>query len=458
MGDALFYEFSEPERNLKAFNVDLMLLYRHFLAHNRQFTTDTRAIKPGDVFFALKGANFNGNLFAAKALEAGASLVVIDEPQAGLGEKAWLVIDVLQTLQDLARLHRQSIPGLRVIGVTGSNGKTTTKELLRTAIASHYRCWATPGNLNNHIGVPITLLRMPLDTEVAVVEMGANHPGEVMPLCEIACPDLGVVTSVGKEHLEGFGSLEAIIETECELYKYLQQTGGQAFVHYENADLMRYTANIKSAIYYGESQEADCVGRLLSADWYLRFQWENSYRLMLRAPQIQTRLYGRYNFVNLLAAACVARYLSVPYEKINASLATYEPANNRSQLLEQAGNRIILDAYNANPHSMQAAVENLANIAAPLRVAILGDMFELGDAAREEHLALLELLREKGIEKALLCGPLFGEHAGAFPEYAFFNSLEELKAKQPLTAFRDALLLIKGSRGMAMEGYLKATD
>ncbi len=432
-----------------------MLLYRHFLAHKQQFTTDTRAIQPGDVFFALKGANFNGNLFAAKALEAGASLVVIDEPQSGLGDKAWLVPDVLQTMQELARLHRQSILGLRVIGVTGSNGKTTTKELLRAAIASHYRCWATPGNLNNHIGVPITLLRMPLDTEVAVIEMGANHPGEVTPLCEIACPDLGVVTSVGKEHLEGFGSLEAIIETECELYKYLQQTGGQAFVHYENEDLMRYTAAMKSAIYYGESQEADCVGRLLSADWYLRFQWENSYRLMLRAPQIETKLYGCYNFVNLLAAACVARYLSVPYEKINMALAAYAPANNRSQLLEQAGNRIILDAYNANPHSMQAAVDNLANIVHPLRVAVLGDMFELGEAAREEHLALLTMLRDKGIEKVLLCGPLFGEHAAAFPEFAFFNTLDELKQKQPLPSFHDALLLIKGSRGMAMEAYLK---
>lgn len=433
-----------------------MLLYRHYLAHNQQFTTDTRAIKPGDVFFALKGANFNGNLFAAKALEAGASLVVIDEPQGDLGDKVLLVSDVLQCMQDLARLHRQSIPGLRVIGVTGSNGKTTTKELLRTAICSHYRCWATPGNLNNHIGVPITLLRMPLDTEVAVVEMGANHPGEVMPLCEIACPDLGVVTSVGKEHLEGFGSLEAIIETECELYKYLQQTGGQAFVHFENKELMHYTAKMKSAIYYGESQEADCVGRLLSADWYLRFQWENSYRLMLRAPQIETKLYGRYNFVNLLAAACVARFLSVPYEKINAALAAYEPANNRSQLLEQGGNRIILDAYNANPHSMQAAVENLANIAAPLRVAVLGDMFELGEASSEEHLALLQLLREKGIEKAMLCGALFSEHALAFPEFAFFESLEALKSKSPISAFRDALVLIKGSRGMAMEGYIKA--
>lgn len=431
-----------------------MLLYSRFLQSGGKFSTDTRQIKPGDVFFALKGANFNGNLFAAQALEAGASLVVVDEPQPQLGDAAFLVDNVLETMQALARHHRLSIPGLRVIGVTGSNGKTTTKELLRTAIGSHYRCWATPGNLNNHIGVPITLLRMPLDTEVAVIEMGANHPGEVMPLCEIACPDMGVVTSVGKEHLEGFGSLEAIIQTECELYQYLQQTAGQAFVHFENEDLMAYTASLKSAIYYGEGQEADCVGRLLDANWQLRFQWENSYRLMLRAPQVQTQLYGKYNFVNLLAAACIARYLSVPYEKINTALASYAPANNRSQLLEIGGNRIILDAYNANPHSMQAAIDNLAEIQAPLRIAVLGDMFELGEAAAEEHAALLAYMHHKGIEKAFLCGPLFGAFAAQYKEYQFYPDLATLKAEAPLWKQQNALLLIKGSRGMAMEGYI----
>ncbi|MDP2187494.1 MAG: UDP-N-acetylmuramoyl-tripeptide--D-alanyl-D-alanine ligase [Sphingobacteriaceae bacterium] len=434
--------------------VNTELLYQRLQAQGGAFTTDTRNIRPGDIFFALKGPSFNGNSFAAQALEQGAAWVVIDEPQAGLNERFMLVEDVLETLQALAAFHRRAIPGLRVIGITGSNGKTTTKELLKVAIASHYRCWATPGNLNNHIGVPITLLRMPLDTEVAVIEMGANHPGEVMPLCEIAQPDLGVVTSVGKEHLEGFGSLEAIIETECELYKYLAETGGQAFVHYENADLMAYTAKMRSAIYYGESKEADCVGRLLDADWQLRFQWENSYRLMLRAPQVETKLYGRYNFVNLLAAACVARHLSVPYHKINEALASYEPANNRSQLLELHGNRIILDAYNANPHSMQAAVENLAGIRSSQRVAVFGDMFELGDAAEAEHLALLTLMQEQGIEEALLCGPLFGAHAHAFPAYKFYQDLPGLKAAQPLSLFKDAVILVKGSRGMAMEKYV----
>ncbi len=431
-----------------------MLLHERFLAQGGAFTTDTRNIQPGDIFFALKGPSFNGNNFAAKALEQGASWVVIDEPQPAMEGNYMLVDDVLATLQALAAHHRKSIPGLKVIGVTGSNGKTTTKELLKVAIASHYRCWATPGNLNNHIGVPITLLRMPSDTQIAVIEMGANHPGEVMPLCEIAQPDMGVVTSVGKEHLEGFGSLEAIIETECELYKYLAQTVGQAFVHYENTDLMAYAAQMHSAIYYGESKEADCVGRLLDSNWQLRFQWENSYRLMLRAPQVETKLYGRYNFVNLLAAACIARHLSVPYHKINEALASYEPANNRSQLLELHGNRIILDAYNANPHSMQAAVENLAGIRANQRVAVFGDMFELGEAAESEHLALLTLMQEKGIEVALLCGPLFGAHASTFPSFKFYQDLESLQADQPVSLFKDAVILVKGSRGMAMENYV----
>jgi UDP-N-acetylmuramoyl-tripeptide--D-alanyl-D-alanine ligase len=438
--------------------VDIDILYQHFIEAGRAFTTDTRQIARGDIFFALKGPSFNGNKFAAQALEAGAMLVVIDEPQPELKTGFLLVDDVLTALQQLATKYRQDIAGLRVIGVTGSNGKTTTKELLKSALSKHFRCWATPGNLNNHIGVPLTLLRMPPDTEVAVIEMGANHPGEVMPLCKIARPDLGVVTSVGKEHLEGFGSLQAIIETECELYAYLHQTGGQAFVHYENANLMAYTAHMRTAIYYGESKEADCVGRLLDADWFVRFQWENSYRLMLRAPQIETRLFGRYNFVNLLAAACIARYLSVPYDKINAGLAAYTPANNRSQLIELGNNRIILDAYNANPHSMQAALENLAATPTGLKIAVLGDMYELGVESEAEHRALLLLAQNLPIQNVWLCGALFGKLAEEFPEYSFYANLDDLKSAHPFTSVQGAVMLIKGSRGMAMERYLEKVE
>lgn len=435
--------------------MNLIDIYQLFREGDARFTTDSRHIEPGSMFFALKGDKFNGNAFAAKALADGAHWAIIDEVAYQQDKRMLLVDDVLQTLQALARLHRQSIKGLKVIGVTGSNGKTTTKELLREVLSSHYRTWATPGNLNNHIGVPISLLRMPLDTEYAVIEMGANHPGEVMPLCEIAQPDYALVTSVGKEHLEGFGSLENIIATECENYAYVAAHKGTLFVHQDDKTLFEYAKQFGPAIYYGSDKDADCVGRLLGAEWFVRMQWENSYRLMLRAPVVETQLFGSYNYVNLLAAACVGRYCSVPYDKINAALAAYKPANNRSQLLEIGGNRVILDAYNANPHSMQAAVQNFAALASPQKVLLLGDMFELGDAADEEHLALLNFIAEGNFEAVYLSGPLFGKFAARFPQFHFYESLEKLMEKVPFASLSGKTLLIKGSRGMQMERYLR---
>jgi UDP-N-acetylmuramoyl-tripeptide--D-alanyl-D-alanine ligase len=435
--------------------LNLIDIYRLFLEGDGRFTTDSRHIEPGSMFFALKGDKFNGNAFAAKALADGARWAIIDEVAYQQDERMLLVDDVLTTLQDLARQHRKSVKGLKVIGITGSNGKTTTKELLREVLSTHYRTWATPGNLNNHIGVPITLLRMPLDTEYAVIEMGANHPGEVLPLCEIAQPDYALVTSVGKEHLEGFGSLENIIATECENYAYVAAHKGTLFLHQDDAELMAYAGQFGPAIYYGSGKEADCVGRLLGAEWFVRLQWENSYRLMLRAPVVETQLFGSYNYVNLLAAACVARYCSVPYDKINAALAAYKPANNRSQLLESGGNRVILDAYNANPHSMTAAVENFIALESAEKVLVLGDMFELGDAADEEHLAVLDLIAKGKFDEVLLCGPLFGKFASEYPAFQFYDSLEQLIEKLPFSSFHGKTLLIKGSRGMQMERYLR---
>ncbi len=435
--------------------MNLIDIYRLFLEGDGRFTTDSRHIEPGSMFFALKGDKFNGNAFAAKALADGARWAIIDEVAYQQDERMLLVDDVLTTLQDLARQHRKSVKGLKVIGITGSNGKTTTKELLREVLSTHYRTWATPGNLNNHIGVPITLLRMPLDTEYAVIEMGANHPGEVLPLCEIAQPDYALVTSVGKEHLEGFGSLENIIATECENYAYVAAHKGTLFLHQDDAELMAYAGQFGPAIYYGSGKEADCVGRLLGAEWFVRLQWENSYRLMLRAPVVETQLFGSYNYVNLLAAACVARYCSVPYDKINAALAAYKPANNRSQLLESGGNRVILDAYNANPHSMTAAVENFIALESAEKVLVLGDMFELGDAADEEHLAVLDLIAKGKFDEVLLCGPLFGKFASEYPAFQFYDSLEQLIEKLPFSSFHGKTLLIKGSRGMQMERYLR---
>lgn len=435
--------------------MNLIDIYRLFLEGDGRFTTDSRHIEPGSMFFALKGDKFNGNAFAAKALADGAQWAIIDEVAYQQDKRMILVEDVLQCLQDLARMHRLSIKGLKVIGITGSNGKTTTKELLREVLSTHYRTWATPGNLNNHIGVPITLLRMPRDTEYAVIEMGANHPGEVMPLCEIAQPDYALVTSVGKEHLEGFGSLENIIATECENYAYVAKHKGTLFVHQDDTELATYASRFGPAIYYGSSKEADCVGRLLGAEWFVRMQWENSYRLMLRAPVVETQLFGSYNYVNLLAAACVGRYCSVPYDKINAALAAYKPANNRSQLLETGGNRVILDAYNANPHSMQAAVQNFTALEAGDKVLVLGDMFELGDAADEEHLSLLQLIAQGKFDKVFLCGPLFGKFKTQFPVFHFYDSLEQLITQVPFASLSGKTMLIKGSRGMQMERYLR---
>lgn len=434
--------------------MDLITLYSLFLESGGRFTTDSRHIEPGSMFFALKGDKFNGNTFAAKALENGANWAIIDEASYQTDKRMLLVPDVLQCLQDLAAWHRQQIPGLKVIGITGSNGKTTTKELLKAVLSSHYRCWATPGNLNNHIGVPISLLRMPLDTEYAIIEMGANHPGEIAPLCAIARPDYALVTSVGKEHLEGFGSLENIMATECENYQYTAANKGVLFVHYDDEALRQYAAQFGPAIYYGTDKNADCVGRLLGAEWFVRMQWENSYRLMLRAPVVETQLFGSYNFVNLLAAACVGRYCSVPYDKINAALAAYKPANNRSQLIETGGNRVILDAYNANPHSMAAAVANFAALDSAHKVLILGDMYELGDAEAAEHQQLLEQIAAGKFDKVLLCGPRFGAFAKDFPQFYFYDTRESLSAAQPFSAFSGKTILIKGSRGMQMEMYL----
>jgi len=432
-----------------------------FQRAGQRVTTDSRTLKAGDLFFALKGDRFNGHDFVPQALDAGVTAVVVDELQEGIYDMRCLrVPGVRQALQQLAGYYRRRMDRLTVIGITGSNGKTTTKELVQAVLATHYRTHATLGNLNNSIGVPLTLLSMPPDTEFCVVEMGANHPGEVMPLCEIADPDVGVVTTIGKEHLEGFGTLEAILETETELYAYLGRRHRQAFVPLEVAELVQEALRWCTApapMYYGVGKEADCVGRLLPGEWTVRLQWENSYRLMLRAPQVETRLFGDYNLSNILAAACIGRFFSVPYAKINQALADYTPSMNRSQLIYRDGRRIILDAYNANPHSMQRAVAGLAALPAGVaRVALLGDMMELGAAADEEHALLLRQLQSTDLEAACLCGPLFMKHQAAFPEFEFYPGVQALLDAQRLRRLSPhCAVLVKGSRSMTMERCLE---
>jgi UDP-N-acetylmuramoyl-tripeptide--D-alanyl-D-alanine ligase len=435
-------------------------LFDAFERAGHRVATDSRKVQSGDLFFALKGPRFDGHDFVQQAIEVGVTAVVVDQEIEGVDPARCLrVPDVLSALQELAHQYRSSIGGLTVIGITGSNGKTTTKELVHAVLSAHYRCYATPGNLNNSLGVPLTLLGMPPDTEFCVVEMGANHPGEVMPLCVMADPDVGLVTAIGKEHLEGFGSLQAIIDTETELYAYLGQRNRQAFTPMEVPELMeaaRIHCVAPAPIYYGSSAEADCVGRLLPGDWAVRLQWENSYRLMLRAPQLETQLFGAYNFNNIMAAACLGRYFSVPYQKINQALANYTPSMNRSQLVHRGERKIILDAYNANPHSMQLAVTGLAALTNVQRVALLGDMMELGAAADEEHEALLQQLVSVNLEAACLCGPLFMKHQEAFPGFDFFPNVGALLESGRLQALpAQCAVLVKGSRSMGMERCLE---
>ena len=435
-------------------------LYQIFLAQNQNISTDSRKITQGCLFFALKGDHFDANQYATQALEQGAAYAITDDPSLPAHAQIIGVENVLQTLQTLATHHRKTLK-IPVIGIAGSNGKTTTKELLNAVLATHFRTHATPGNLNNHIGVPLTLLAMPTDTQIAIVEIGANHPHEVAQLCQIAQPNYGIVTSIGKEHLEGFETLEAIIETEGEMYDYVLQQNGGIFINKNDEILVqrakKYANSTKdTAIYYGTQTTADCIGELTDASRYIKFRWETAPSSLPHAPEITTQLTGAYNLDNLLAAACIGRYFSVPYHKINAALAAYSPSNNRSQLLTAGTNTIISDAYNANPSSMKLALENLAHhIQATNKMPIIGDMLELGAATDLEHQNTIDLLQFLGFEQAILVGAHFYKQKNyAATSYHFFETTAELKAEMPLSGFQDSFLLLKASRGIGLEKYL----
>ncbi len=419
-------------------------------------STDTRKIVPGCVFFALKGLNFDGNTFVEKALELGAVAAVCDDASVVSNPKIICVDDTLIALQQVARLHREKV-NPTVIGITGSNGKTTTKELVHGVLAKRYRTHATAGNFNNHIGVPLTLLAMPLDTEFAIIEMGANHPGEVMELCEIAKPDFGIITSIGKEHLEGFGSLEAIIQTEGEVYDYVNKHNGTVFVNSDDALVADRAKGISSTFIYGTAKDVDCIGKLQGADPFVRFKWETVISKIHSAPEVKTQMVGKYNFANVLAAASIGRFFSVPYDQINDAISKYVPKNNRSQFLEIGSNHVILDAYNANPHSMKLAVENLIDQKNKIRIAVLGDMLELGDFSFDEHSDILTQLKVAGISHAYFIGPEFLKVKNNFSEmqnWLFTETVQELKNQITIGDFNDSIILIKGSRGLKLEEWL----
>jgi UDP-N-acetylmuramoyl-tripeptide--D-alanyl-D-alanine ligase len=428
--------------------VTIEQLYEIF-SHHPSVQTDTRLLREGDIFFALKGPNFNGNTFAAKALEAGAAYAVIDEPPATSydRDRLLLVPDVLQTLQDLALHHRRQFD-IPFIAITGSNGKTTTKELIHAVLSSEYITYTTRGNLNNHIGVPLTILSVRKDAEFAVIEMGANHQKEIESYCRYALPTHGIITNIGRAHLEGFGGPEGVKKGKGELYDHLRDEGGTAFVLKDSADLRQMSRGIPHIITYG-TKDADFVGHVAPAqDSLLNVEIVRG----ATTGTIHTQLVGDYNLPNVLVAVTVGKHFDVGDVKIRKAIEKYTPSNSRSQLIERDGNHIILDAYNANPSSMRAAIENFAQIPVDHpKVLILGAMAELGPESVNEHRAIVDLIGQYSWQQVALVGGDFLklEH----PYLSFANSRDAghwLKG----AGLREAWLLIKGSRSSKMEEAL----
>ncbi len=411
--------------------------------------TDTRKLKAGDIYFALKGANFNGNLFAEKALEAGAAYAIVDEPveaDAKWADQIILVKDGLTCLQDLAKHHREQF-NIPFIGITGSNGKTTTKELVSTVLASHYITYTTKGNLNNHIGVPLTLLSIQPDAQMAVIEMGANHLHEIESYCKYAMPNYGLITNCGKAHLEGFGSEEGVKKGKGELFDYLRMHHGTVFIMSDYDYLKQLGNGIENTISYG-SNSGDLQANASSENGFLKVNFTKGFSY----DSIQTQLVGAYNLPNILAAVSIGIHFKVPTEKIKAAIENYAPTNSRSQLLKWNNNDVILDAYNANPSSMQLAIENFAKLKAEHKIICIGAMKELGNTSKEEHQQLIQQLEQYAWEHVVLVG---GDFEHCRHHYTFFPNA--LAAKQWLKeqAFSNRSILIKGSRGIQMEQVLE---
>ena len=426
------------------FMTSLETLY-HCFAQSRGITTDTRRCEAGMMFVALRGENFDGNSYASKALEMGCSYVVIDNPCYAVEDDArvLLVEDSLKALQQLARHHRRQL-GTPIVGITGTNGKTTTKELVAAVLAKKYHILYTQGNLNNHIGVPLTLLGLTPEHEMAIVEMGANHPGDIKELVEIAEPDYGLITNVGLAHLQGFGSLEGVIRTKGELYDYLRTTTKRTiFLNADNVHLASIAEGLHT-VTYGQNGEASVLGELVACDPYLRFRWRNGEGAW---HVVTTQLIGSYNIDNALCAATVGCYFGVPEADITAALAEYTPQNNRSQLTVTEHNRLVVDAYNANPTSMRAALDNFARMEVPRKMAILGDMKELGEATAAAHQEVVDRLEDCSFDEVWLVGQAFAQTRHTQRTFA---DVEEVKAALQECAVKDYCILIKGSNSMKL--------
>lgn len=423
-------------------------LYKVFLNQNQSITTDTRKIVNGSIFFALKGENFDANKFAHEAISQGCSYAVVDDEALSGTEKILLVPDVLKALQQLAKYHRQQLK-CTVIGITGSNGKTTNKELIYAVLSKKYNTYATKGNLNNHIGVPLTLLSLTARHEMAIVEMGANHQGEIALLCNIADPDYGLITNIGKAHLEGFGGVEGIKKGKGEMYRYLEAKKGKIFI---NADdkILCGMANSLEQISFGENISYDVYGKNFLNSEFVEFKWNIKNKQLNERPLVKTNMFGHYNFVNLLCAACIGNYFKVNENDINEALSNYVPEMNRSQVKKTDKNTLILDAYNANPSSMELAIKNFLTHSISNKLAVLGDMLELGNYAAEEHDKILKQLENSSVE-AFIVGPIFKQYSSKYSAFKFFNNIEELCSYLKENNVKGKTILIKGSRGMALE-------
>ena len=425
--------------------VSIESLYQLFLK-SPNVSTDTRKIEAGSIFFALKGPSFNANAFAEEALAKGASYAVIDEPAYDKSEKTRLVKDTLVALQELAKYHRSQL-SIPIIGLTGSNGKTTSKELLNAVLSKKFRTLATKGNLNNHIGVPLTILEIDKTIEVAIIEMGANHLGEIALLSSIATPTHGFITNIGKAHIGTFGGFENIIRGKSELYQHLITAEGIVFINSQNPILANMAKRFKSPVFYpAKGDYYRC--ELVEADPFVKIKAENG-------AVISTQITGGYNFENMAAALCIGKYFGVAETDANQAISEYVPGNMRSQIVRKGTNTIILDAYNANPSSMQAAIENLASMNAEKKVAIVGDMFELEEEAEGEHRSLGNLLKEKNFEAVYLCGKLSRFAKEEFPLSNYFEKKELLIEELKKNPIQQATVLIKASRGIGLETVLE---
>ncbi len=432
--------------------IDLYQMYQQY----PNVITDSRKVEPGCIFFALKGPHFNGNKYAGEAIKKGAVYAILDEPEYVIGASCLLVEDVLSTLQNLAKHHRQQLT-MPLLAITGSNGKTTTKELLNVVFSSEFKTHCTKGNLNNHIGVPLTLLEMPLDTEFAIIEMGANHPNEIDFLCNIALPTHGLITNIGKAHLEGFKDLEGVKKTKSELYRHLQSTGGMVFVNRDEKYLTALASDNEYQLQYREKEGASELNEvtLLTSHPFVKSAFRD--KKTGEQVEVNSHLMGTYNFSNIMTAIVTARYFKVATVKIKEAIENYVPTNNRSQLLTKGTNTYLMDAYNANPDSMSKALIYFSTMPADKRIVILGDMLELGAFSEEEHEEIVNLALEKAFTNIWLVGTAFNQTPQKAEHIRRFATINDLKTWYSDHTVTNAHFLLKGSRGIKLESFLNVT-